>query len=235
MCSFKGSFFLHSSVKGTWSINEFLISPASLPQSLSRVQLFVNLWTVARQAPLPMEFSRQEYWSGLPFPSPGDLPHLGIKPCSSAFQADSLLSELPGKPSSVQFSYSAVSDSATPWTIACQASLSITNSKSLLKPMSIESVMPSNHLNLCCPLLLPSTFPRIRVFSNESVLHIRRPKYWSFSFGISHSNKYSGLISFRMDWFDLLAVQGTLKSFLSFLYSPILTSIHDYWKNHSFD
>ena len=162
-----------------------------------------------------MEFSRQEYWSGLPFPSPGDLPHLGIKPCSSAFQADSLLSELPGKPSSVQFSYSAVSDSATPWTIACQASLSITNSRRLLKLMSIQLVMPSKHLILCHPLfLLPSIFPGIRVFANESVLCITWPKYWSFSFSISPSNECSGLISFRMDWFDLLEVQGTLKSIL---------------------
>ena len=103
----------------------------------------------------------------------------------------------------------------TPWTAARQASLSITNSQSLLELMSIESVMPSNHLILCCPLLLlPSIFPRIRVFSNESVLRIRRPKYWSFSFSISPSNEYLGLISFRMDWLDLLAVQGTLKSLL---------------------
>ena len=102
----------------------------------------------------------------------------------------------------------------TPWTAECQASLSITNSWSLLKLMSIESVMPSNHLILCHPLLLPSIFPRIRVFSSESVLHIRWPKYWSFSFSISPSNEYSGLISFRMDWVDLLAVQGTLKSLL---------------------
>ena len=101
----------------------------------------------------------------------------------------------------------------TPWTAAWQASLSITNSRSLPKPMSIESVMPSNHLILCRPLLfLPSIFPSIRVFSNKSVLHIRRPKYWSFSFSISPYNEYSGLISFRMDWFDLLAVQGTLTS-----------------------
>ena len=105
-----------------------------------------------------------------------------------------------------------VSDSATPWTAACQASLFITNSGSLLKLMSIESVMPSNHLILCRPLLLlPSIFLSIRAFSNESVLHIRWPKYWSFSFSISPSNEYSGLISFRNDWFDLLAVQGTLK------------------------
>ena len=103
----------------------------------------------------------------------------------------------------------------TPWTAACQASLSITNSQSLPKFMPIESVMPSNHLILCHPLLLlPSIFPSIRVFSNESVLRIRWPKYWSFSFNISPSNEYSGLISFRMDWLDLLAVQGTLKSLL---------------------
>ena len=102
---------------------------------------------------------------------------------------------------------------ATPWTAACQASLSITNSWSLLKLMSIESVIPSNYLILCRPLLLPpSIFPRIRVFSNEPALRIRGPKYWSFSFNISPSNEYSGRISFRMDWLDLLAVQRTLKS-----------------------
>ena len=111
-----------------------------------------------------------------------------------------------------------------------------------------ESVMPSNHLILCCPLLLlPSIFPSIRVFSNESALHIGWPKYWSFSFNISPSNEHPGLICFRMDWLDFLAVQETLKSsptpqfksinflVLSFLYSPTLTSIHDYWKNHSLD
>ena len=110
-----------------------------------------------------------------------------------------------------------------------------------------QVVMPSNHLILCHPLLLSSVFPRIRVFSNESVLRIRWPEYWSFSFSISPSNEYSGLISFRMDWLDLLVVQGTLKSLLqhhnskasvlyhSFLYSPTLTSIHDHWKNHSLD
>ena len=101
----------------------------------------------------------------------------------------------------------------TAWTVACQDSLSITNSWSLFKLTSIELLMPSNHLILCCPLLLlPSIFPSIRVFSNESVLHIRWPKYWSFS--ISPSNECSGLISFRMDWLDLLAIQGTLKSLL---------------------
>ena len=108
-----------------------------------------------------------------------------------------------------------MSDSVTLWTAACQTSLSITNSQSLLKVMSIESVMPSNHLILCRPLLLqPSIFPSIRVFSNVLVLRIRCPKYWSFSFSISPSNEYSGLISFRMDWLDHLAVQGTLKSLL---------------------
>ena len=117
--------------------------------------------------------------------------------------------------SSVQFSCSVVSDSATPWTIARQTSLSITNSRTLPKLMSIELVMPSSHLILCRPLILPpSIFPSIRVFSNESALHIRWPKYWSFSFNISPSNEHPGLISFRMDWLDLLAVQGSLKSLL---------------------
>ena len=103
----------------------------------------------------------------------------------------------------------------TPWNAARQTSLSITNSQNLVKLMSIDSVMPSNHLILCGPLLLlPSIFPSIRVFSNESVLHIRRQKYWSFSCSISPSNEYSGLISFRIDWFEPLTIQGTLKSFL---------------------
>ena len=109
---------------------------------------------------------------------------------------------------------SVMSDPVTPWTAARQASLSITNSRRPPKPMSIESVMLSNHLTLCRPLLLPSIFPSIRVFSNKSALHIRWPKYWSFSFNISPSSKHSGLISFRMDWFDLSAVQKTLKSLL---------------------
>ena len=136
-----------------------------------------------------------------------------------------------------------------PWTAAHQASLSITNSESLPKLISIELVITSNHLILCCPLLLlPSIFPNIRVFSNESALRMRWPKYWSFSFNISPSNEHPGLISSRMDWLDLLEVQGTLKSLLqhhsskalislalSFLHSPTLTSIHDHWKNHSLD
>ena len=142
-----------------------------------------------------------------------------------------------------------MSNSVTPWTATHQVPLCSTISWSLLKLMSIESVMPSNHLNLCHPLLLlPSIFPSIRVFSKESALHIRWPKYWRFSFSISPSNEYSGLISFRIDWFNLLAVQGTLKSLLqyhsskasillavSLLYGPPLTFIHDYCKNHSFD
>ena len=106
----------------------------------------------------------------------------------------------------------------TPWTAARQASLSITSSQSLIKLLSIESVIPSNHLILCCPLLfVPLIVPSIRVFSGESALHIRWPKYWSFSFNISPSNEYSGLISFRIDWLDLLAVQGTLKSLFQHL------------------
>ena len=138
----------------------------------------------------------------------------------------------------------------TPWTDVCQASQSSTNSQSLLKPMSIELVMPPNHFILCQPLLLlPAIFPSIRVFPKESVLCIRWPKYRSFSFSISPSNEYSGLISSRMEWLDLLAVQGTQESSpipqlkstnsskkaLSFLYGPTLSSIHDHWKNHNFD
>ena len=127
---------------------------------------------------------------------------------------------------------------ATPWTAARQAFLSFPISQSLLKLMSIESVMLSNHLILCLPLLLlPSIFPSIRVFSNESVLHIRWPTYWSFSFSLSPSSEYSGLISFRMDWLDLLAVQRALKSLLQHQFfstqpslCPTVASIHDCWK-----
>ena len=147
--------------------------------------------------------------------------------------------------SSVQ-SLSRVRLFATPWTAARQASLSITNSQGLPKLMSSEWVMPSNHLILYHPLLLLlSIFPSIRVFSNESVLYLRWPKYWSFSFSISPSNEHPGLISFRMDWLDLLVVQGTLKSLLqhhsskaSILWHSaffIVQLSHPYWKNHSFD
>ena len=146
-------------------------------------------------------------------------------------------------------SFSCVQLFVTPWTAAWQASLSITNSQSSLKLMSIELVMPSNHLNLHCPLFLSaSIFTSIRVFSNKSALRIRWPKYCSFSFNISPSNEHPGLVSFKTDWLDLLAVQGTLKessptphfksinsSALSLLHSPTLTSIHDHRKNHSLD
>ena len=167
------------------------------------------------------------------------------------------IESISGLPSSVH-SLSHVRLFVTPWFAAHQASLSITNSQSLLKLMSIESVMPSNHLILCHPLFLPpSIFPSIRVFSNDTVLCIRWPKYWSFSFSISPFSEYSGLISW-MDWLDLLADPTARRSWicrredsqessptpqfkninssaLSFLYSPALTSIHDYWKNRSFD
>ena len=132
---------------------------------------------------------------------------------------------------------------AIPWTATHQAPLSFTIPRNLLKLMSIESVMLPNYLIVYCSLLLlPSLFPSIKVFSNELTLHIRGPKYWNFSFSISPSNEYSELISFRIDWFDLLAVQGTLKSLLqhhnssllSLLYGPTLTSVQDYWKNHSY-
>ena len=144
-----------------------------------------------------MGFSRQEYWSGVPLPSPVNT----LKSVKSIFQF-----------SSVTQSCLTLCD---PWIATLQASLSITNSCSLFKFMSIKLVMPSNHLIFCRPLLfLPSIFPSTRVFSSESVFCIRWPKYWSFSFSISPSNEYSVLISFRIDWFDLLAVQGTLKSLL---------------------
>ena len=135
--------------------------------------------------------------------------------CHAVGHADvlSILCIFPAFISSVQL-LNCVQLFATPWTVACQASLSITNSWSLLKLMPIESVMPSNHLILCCTLLPSSIFPSIRVCSSESVLCIRWPKYWSFSFSISPSNEYSGLISFRMNWLDLLVVQETLKSLL---------------------
>ena len=119
---------------------------------------------------------------------------------------------------------------ATPWTAARQASLSITNPRSLFKLMSIESVMPSGHLILCCPLLLPSVFSSIRVFSNESALRISWPKYWSFSFNISPSSKHSGLISFRMDWLDLFAVEGSLKR----VFSNTTVQMHQFFGTQHF-
>ena len=153
-----------------------------------------------------------------------------------------------GTHSSVQ-SLSRVPLFATPWIAAHQASLSITNSQSSLRLTSIEPVVPSSHLILCCPLLLlPPIPPSIRVFSNESTLHMRWPKYWSVSFSIIPSKEHPGLGSFKMDWLDFFAAQGTLKSLFqqpqfksinfsarSFLHSPTLISIHDHWKNHSVD
>ena len=147
----------------------------------------------------------------------------------------------------VVHSLSCVQLFATPWTTARQASLFLTISWRLPRFAAIESVMPSNHL-ICCPLLLPAVFPSIRIFSSELAVRFRWPKYWSFSFSISPSNEYSRLISFRIDWFDLLAVQGTLKSLLqhhsskalivrrsTFFMVQLLTPIHDYWKNYCFD
>ena len=227
--------------------NEFLFSCSVLSDS-------VTPWTVAHQAPLPMEFSRQEYQSGLSFPSAGNLPDPGIKPQFPALASNVLVIYVVCKCSSQSVTYltsvicrqrffifvksssvfyvcfwcsknlstsssvqslSRVRLFATLWTAARQASMSITNSQSLLRLISIQLVMPSNHLVLSCLLLLlPSIFPGNRVFASESVLRITRPKYWNFSFNINHSNEYSGLISFRMDWLDLLSVQGTLKSLL---------------------
>ena len=189
----------------------------------SRIWLFAISGTLAHQALLSMEFSWPEYQSGLPCPPLGDLPDPGIEPMSPAspeLQVDSLpLSHQASLCTYVQFSsvqpLSRVRLFATPWIAAHQASLSITNSRNSPKLMSIESVMPSNYLILCHPLLLlPSIFPSIRVFSNGSVFCIRWPKYCSFSFSISPSNEHPGLISFRMDWLDLLVVQGTFKSLL---------------------
>jgi len=236
------------------------------------------LKNVPKLSPLSMILFRQEYWSGLPFHPPGILlsrdqtwiSHIDrqfldhwatreVLRCPMTQNSHLVLSLLiffyectspspaPRKLSSVQ-SLRCVWLFATPWIVARQASLSVTDSWSLLKLKSIELVMLSNHRSFCSPLLLlPSIFPSIRIFSNESVLFTRWPKYWSFSFSISPFNEYSGLISFRMDCLDLLAVQGAWESspapqfksinssVLSFLYSPTLTAIHDNWKNHSFD
>ena len=183
-----------------------------------------------------MGFSRQEYWSGVPLPSPNTMLSDVV---NLHFSVGSLLP-------SVQFSRSVASNSWWPHglhtRLPCPSPTPGAYSNSCSSSRWCHPAISS-----CCPLLLlPSIVPSIRVFSNESVLHIRWPKYWSFSFSISHSNEHSGLISFRMDWLDLLAVQGTLKSLLHhhsskapeswcFLYGPTLTSIPDYWKNHSLD
>ena len=179
-----------------------------------------------------------------------DLPNQGIKPASlmsPALARGFITTSTTWKAQeSVQFSCSVVSDSATQQTAVWQASLSFTNSQSLLRLMSIKLVMSSNYVILCRPLLLlPSIFPSIWIFSDQVALHIRWPKCWSFSFSISPSSEYSGLISVRIGWFDLLAVKGlsrvysrtTVRKHLAFslLYGPTLTSISDYWKNHSFD
>ena len=176
----------------------------------------------AYQAPLSLGVSRQEYWSGLPFPSPMHACMLSCFSCVRLF--------------------------ATPWAAARQASLSITSTHSLPKLVSIELVMPSNHLILCRPLLLlPSIFPSIRVFSNKSVLYIKWPEYLSFSFSISPSNEYSGLISLGLNGWILLQSKGLSRVFSSttvqkhqifgtqLFNSPTLTFLHDHWKNHSFD
>ena len=164
-------------------------------KSLSRVRLLATPWTAAHHVPPSMGFSRQEYWSGVPLPSLLCMLELIY------FVVVQLLI--------------CVWFFVTPWIVVHQASFSFTISWNLLKLMSIELVMPSNRLVLCCSLLfLPPIPPSIRIFYNDSVLHIRWPKYWSFSFSISSSNEYSGLISFRIDWFDLLSVQGTLKNIL---------------------
>ena len=177
--------------KNSWPFFREASVQLSRVQSLSCVWLFTTPWTAAHQAPPSTGFSRQEYWRWLPLPS---------------WEQHRF--------SSVQ-SLSCVRLFATPWIAARQASLSITIPQSSLRLTSIESVMPSSHLILCHPLLLlPPIPPSIRVFSNESTLRMRRPKYWSFSFSIIPSKEIPGLISFRMDWLDLLAVQGTLKSLL---------------------
>ena len=190
---------------------------------------FATPWTVAHQTPLSMRFPRQEYWNGLPFPSPGDLPDPGITPKS------------PGRQTGREILYHWATREAIMTYIHHHIILSIFTTLKILCALL-------THLILFHPLLLlPSIFPSIRVFSNESALHTRLPKCWSSSFSISPSNEYSGLISFGMDWLDLLAVQGTLKSLLqhhsskasilrrSAFFTVQFTSIHDYWKNHSFN
>jgi len=199
-------------------------------KSLIRVWLLATPWTAAYQAPPPMGFSGQQYWSGVPLPSPININilihkrEIIILTSSSVTQSCPSLHDcsIPGFP--VHHQLPELAQTHVRW---------------------VDDAI--QYLILCHPLLfLPSIFPSIRVFCNQSVLSIRWPKYWSLSFSISPSNEYSELISFRIDWFDLLAVQGTLqhhsseasilqRSALSFLYSPALTYIHDYWQKHSFD
>ena len=195
---------------------------------------FTTPWTVAHQVPLFMEFFRQEYWSELPFPPPGNLPEPGNElkaPAALALAGEFLTTEPRGKSHMVyQFSslqsLSCVWLFGTPWITARQASQSITNSRSSLRLTSIESVMPSSHLILCHPLLfLPPTPLSIRVFSNESTLRMRWPKYWSFSFSISPSSEHPGLISFKMDWLILLQSKGLSRVFSNATYFLVFTYI----------
>ena len=186
-------------------------------QLLSHVRLFAVPRTVAFQAPLSMGFSRQVYWSGLPRPALGDLPNPGIKPASlrSPALAGRFFATSVTREAFIYINQFTSVTQSCPTLCDPMDSLSTTNSQSLLRLTSIESMKPSNHLILFCPLSPPTfNLSQHQVFSNESVLCIRWPKYWSFSFSISPSDEYSGLISFRMDWLDLLAVQGTLKSLL---------------------
>jgi len=201
---------------------------------LSPVQLFAIPWTVARQAPLSMEFSRKNTGVGCHFLLQGRMDTGMI-----------LLFYFPANKKKVLVVVQLLSCVwlCNPMDCSTPRLLCLPQSPSLLKFMSIESVMLSDHLIICHPLLfLPWIFPSIRVFSNESAIHIRWHKYWSFSFSNSPSNEYAGLISCRIDWFDLLAVQEfslapqfKKSSALSLLYGPTLISVHDYWKNHCFN
>ena len=191
--------------------------PFSVQSHFSHVQFCVAPWTAACQSTLSMGFSRQEYWSRLPLPSPGNLPNPDIKPSlKSLGLVGRFFTTSNTSVSSGQFGHSVVSHSLRPHRLQhARPPCPSPAPRGLLKLMSIELVRSTNHLILCHPLLLlPSIFPNIRVFSNESALHIRWPQYWNFSFNISPSKEHSGLISFRMDCLDLLVVQGTLKRLL---------------------
>ena len=212
--------------------------------ALSHVWLFATLWTVAGQPHLSMDFPGREIGVGCLLLQ-GIFPTQGSN--SDLLDYRQILYHLSHQGSPSVQSLCRVRLFATPWITARQASLSITNSRGSLRFRSIESVMPSSHLILCCPFVLPPIPPSIRVFSNESTLCMRWPKYWSFSFSIIRSKEIPGMISFRMDWLDLLAVQGTLKSLLQYYSSKAsivrcsafftvqLTSTHDHRKNHSLD